>query len=433
MKATFTKAVRYEITAVCTSPFRTGGASGPDEILIAHNGQYIYQGSSLAGALRNWISLNHKGEEEVLFGNKNVEGSLIVSDGVFQPEALPASRPRVKINAKTGTQENLFSTNYLPVGSTFNFSIVWLGNKEDPTTLTNILEAALSAVNNGDIRLGGQKTNGFGRVKLTTVKKQNYDMTNETDRDNWLAGKFEGEPVPLTENTSAGLVKFTLSGYMESVLVRSDKPDEKDNKTSNITVNMKENNNSIIPASSIKGVVRARVSKIAPFAGFKADVVDSIFGRESKDNDNGVAGVVWFNDAYLKEKSRDVARIRINRFTGSVMNVIKNSLFTERPISSDVNIEVVVPENRKDACLLILYALRDLGISLYPIGSGSSVGRGYMRGEKLTVDVSGESKVILTFNKDASCDVKDEEHILDEWKKECFKHIERHIEKEAVS
>ena len=411
MKAAFTKAVRYEINAKCISPFRTGGASGQDEILIAHNGQYIYQGSSLAGAFRNWISLNYKDEEDVLFGNQDVEGSLIITDGVFRPEVLPASRSRVKINAKTGTQENLFSTIYLPVGSTFDFSIICLGSNEVPT---DTVEDALAAVNNGDIRLGGQKTNGFGRVELT-VYKHIYDMTDENDRNNWLNGVFKGNLIELSKNTSTGSVKFTLSGYMESVLVRSDKPDEKDNKTSNITVNMKENNNSIIPASSIKGVIRSRVAKIAQIAGFDNGIVDTMFGRESAENDNGIAGVVWFNDAYLNEKSRGIARIKINRFTGAVMD---KSLFSESPVSSGVNIEVVVPENRKDTCLLILYALRDLGIGLYPIGSGSSVGRGYMKGEKLTVDISGKSKVVLTFNEDASCNVEDKDGILQIWRNE---------------
>lgn len=416
MKAAFTKVVRYNITAECVSPFRTGGDSGADSILADHMGKYIYQGSSMSGAMRAWVRRNFSGKEVALFGDKENEGSIIVSDGIFKEEIFSASRPRLRMNGKTGTVSNkaFFSTTYLPVKSTFDFNITWTGNEETSKELTDIVEKALSAINNGDIRLGGQKTNGFGNIKLTKAEKRIYDMTKKSDMEAWLNNSFDGAtPVVLSsENTSEGLVKFTLTGYMESVLVRSS------DKEGEAVINIKENGKPIIPGSSIKGVIRARVSKIAEMVGFDANIVDSIFGRESKDGDNGVSGVVRFNDVDLEGNVEKFARIRINRFTGATM---RQALFSEKPHSGKVSIEVVVPESRKDACLLILYALRDMGISLYPIGSGRSVGRGYLRGETLIADISGKQKVVLNFKDEATCDIEDEAGILEAWRNACGK------------
>ena len=43
----------------------------------------------------------------------------------------------------------------------------------------------LGAFNSGEIRLGAQKSNGFGRLTLC-VRKRSYDLMNEADRAAWI-------------------------------------------------------------------------------------------------------------------------------------------------------------------------------------------------------------------------------------------------------
>ena len=56
MKATFTYAARYQITAVCQTPLRTGGPDGDTEsVLRDGQNRAFLQGTSVAGALLAWL------------------------------------------------------------------------------------------------------------------------------------------------------------------------------------------------------------------------------------------------------------------------------------------------------------------------------------------------------------------------------------------
>ena len=48
-------------------------------------------------------------------------------------------------------------------------------------------------------------------------------------------------------------------------------------------------------------------------------------------------------------------------------------------------IRVDLEEENKKAAGLLLMALRDLGLGIVPLGSGSSIGRGYISGTELSV------------------------------------------------
>ena len=90
MNATFTLAAVYQVKATCDSPLRTGAADGnTEEVLRDSKGNFLIQGSSIAGAIRDWLSNNNfKAYENRLMGTTNGGGSLIVSDGVFKTDKL---------------------------------------------------------------------------------------------------------------------------------------------------------------------------------------------------------------------------------------------------------------------------------------------------------------------------------------------------------
>lgn len=414
MGASFTYAVRYQITAVCQTPLRTGGVDGDTEsVLRDGRGRAFLQGTSLAGALRAWLETNAAPElVRGLMGSQRVTGRLIVSDALFDPDAEQYVRPRLRIDPVTGAAAagGRFDVAHIGAGAVLRFSLTWLGDREhegEPETV----ERMLAALDSGDIRLGAQKSNGFGRVKLTGTK-QTFDMKDPRDRRAWLNDTGPDSPLKLPKAANRRRVTFTVTGQMDSVLVRAAYAEQ--TGISSYTPNITEGNRPILPGSSVKGAVRARAEAIADAAGLDAARVKDLFGRSEDGGDNGRPGQVWFEDARLGDCKKKITRIRINRFTGGV---IRGGLFQEEPVSGEVTLHISVPDGDPVACALLLYALRDLGMGLYNLGSGGTIGRGYVTVRKVEAAAPDERRAELVFDGPLSCSLKDPNGLAAEWLK----------------
>lgn len=225
MAAAYSYAVCYQVDALCRTPLRTGDTDGdPQSVLRTGDGTALYQGSSMAGALRGWLTAEDEAMAERLFGSQKMAGHLIISDGVFDRDTVSRMRPRLRINGGTGTGENggKFDVSHLDAGSRFRFSLTWLGPQNCPEELRAV-EQLLAALHSGEIRLGAQKSNGFGRVALT-VRKSTFDLTNPADRAAWLQENREGEPLTLPEVSGTRRVVFTVSGQADGLLVKAGAP-----------------------------------------------------------------------------------------------------------------------------------------------------------------------------------------------------------------
>ena len=267
MAATYTYAVRYEAEALCRTPLRTGGTDGdPQSVLRTGDGTALYQGSSLAGALRGWLAAGNASLAERLFGSQRAAGHLMVSDGVFAPDTESRLRPRLRIDGATGSaaRGGKFDVAQLDAGSRFRFSLTWLGAERCPEEIQAV-EQMLTALDGGVIRLGAQKSSGFGRVALT-VRKSTYDLTDPADRAAWLREDREGQPLKLPEISGAGRVAFTVSGRADSLLVKAGAPLtalDQQGKAFQYTPNLTEGGRPVVPGSSVKGAVRSRAAMIA--------------------------------------------------------------------------------------------------------------------------------------------------------------------------
>ncbi len=411
--ASFTYAVRYWITAACITPLRSSGADGTaDSILCHRDGQAFLQGTSLAGAMRNWLA--DSGEialAQQLFGSQEQSSQLLVSDGEFSPESAKQLRPRLKINGRSGSAEDKhkFDVAHIPVDSTFDFSLTWMAFQSDDTVLSAI-ERILAALHNGEILLGAQKTNGFGRVHIEKAVRQHYDLRSSADRTAWMTDEQTGTPLHLADTSNSKQVVFTLTGHTSSILVKA--ASAKHGNVKSFTPNLTENGKAILPGSSIKGSVRARVSAISQFLHLDENVVDDIFGRSSKNNDNGKAGLIRFEDAALPERKYTISRIRIDKFTGGVFG---NGLFQEEPHSGEITLKIHVPSDQPVACALLLFALRDLGLGFYNLGSDWAVGRGHIAVRDITIQTPAGDTAALRFGKDGSCTVEDSQNIVKSW------------------
>lgn len=411
MAVTYTYAVRYEVEALCWTPLRTGGTDGdPQMILQSWDGTALVQGSSLAGALREWLAAGDAGMAEDLFGSQKKAGHLLISDGVFDRAAERCTRPRLRIDGVTGTAADggKFDVTHVGSGSRFHFSVTWLGLDFDEGELKAV-EQMLAALNCGEIRIGAQKSSGFGRVELKVLKRT-FNLMDQEDRTAWLEGAYQGALLTLPEVSCARRVTFVVSGQADSLLVKAGAPLPKEK--GEYTPNMTEGGQAVLPGSSVKGAVRARAEMIARMLGLPPGKTEVLFGRMSANGDDGKPGRVYFEDGRLSwEKTQRISRIRVNRLTGGV---IRGGLFTEEPLACDVELHISAP-NEPEACGLLLYALRDLGLGFYNLGSGGSIGRGYLSVREIKAVTPDGGEARLLFNAEKVCTAQDPDGIFQMW------------------
>ena len=161
--------------------------------------------------------------------------------------------------------------------------------------------------------------------------------------------------------------------------------------------------------------LRARAELIVRSTGCPKELTEELFGREARGNDQGKAGRVRFEDVYLDSAKRQrISRIRINRFTGGVM---RGGLFQEEPLSSEIKLKISAPADQPAGCALLLYTLRDLALGLYNLGSGSSVGRGYLQVHQIAVRMPNGVTASLNFEGQEGDTISDPDGVFAAWMK----------------
>ena len=423
MASLFDHVVVYQVEATCKTPLRTGDAEGDvEKILRYKDGTPFIQGNSISGAMRNWLEENYGVEiGSALFGNsiqdpedkgQSAEGHLIISDGVFGKAAATESRTGIVVDRHMGTVRKdiggLFQVLHIASGERMYFNVTWMGMKAQ-LLQTEYIEKMLSAINQGDIRFGAKKTAGFGLFTLV-VKKKVFDLKDEKDRTDWLENRVDGVNLKLKNVQEKMRTEFVIQGTADAILIKGAAVHTKDKGS--FIPNMMEGKTPVIPGSSIKGAIRSRVTSIVEVLGLPLDIVEEMFGNSSDDQSEQKAGKVYFEDILVDQARKEqITRIRINRFTGGV---IRGNLFKEEPLNTNVKIRILAP-SEPVYCMLLLFALRDLGIGLYNIGSGGSIGRGYITVDSLTVFGATGEKNCLRFRNSQNCICEEGEDLLKAW------------------
>lgn len=437
----YQKIIKYLVKAVCTQPLHIGSAFGDKEEVLVHptDGRPFIQASGLSGVLRQYYGkLRDESSVERLFGTRRFEentnsldgaSKVRFSDGIFSEKDLILElRPRVKINPETGTCDesiikgtniqsgHKFNMEYIGAGAEFQFS-VYLYDE----TLQEELEEVLAAVHQEGVQFGGQKSNGCGFVRLSSLKRKTFDMTQKEDRTKWAEEEnladSEYKDICSDMKASAGTAmayEITVAGSTEGeLLVKSiavqdygkDAPD-----SMNIRNAAKEY---IVPGSSLKGTVRNQMEKIASYLG-KDGMIDETFGKAGNTQSAGRAGNIVFYDTIVgNREDNDLAgirnRIHIDKFTGGVMH---GALFNEKNVSGAVNFRIAIyNRNHPDStCGLLLMALRDMALGMMSVGGGFNVGKGIITVDRIVVhDCRNKNEAALEFKTGA---VKDKDGMI---------------------
>lgn len=246
-------------------------------------------------------------------------------------------------------------------------------------------------------------------------------MERPEDLQAWLEEREDGNTLTLPALALKSQVTFLVAGRADSILVKAGAREMRDAPVKGsrwVIVPLRENGRAILPASSVKGAVRARVKAIADLLGLDESVTEELFGRgnrreeSGRSGDNGLRGKICFEDVLLSDKGKEITRIRINKFTGGV---IRQGTFTEEPLQSAVTMRVTVPAEEVVGCGLLLYALRDLALGLYSLGSGGAIGRGYLAVETIRVQTPDGTEACLHFDRNGGCTMEDPNGLFARW------------------
>jgi CRISPR/Cas system CSM-associated protein Csm3 (group 7 of RAMP superfamily) len=422
--ALYDQITKYVVHGICEEPLHIGSAVGSKEEVLIHpvDGQPFMQASSLAGAFRSCCQqLYGTQETEKLFGTSkgaseegDVGSRVRFCDGTFSGTIHLELRPRVSIDRKTGAcassqikgtsikSGHKFNVEYIGAGVQVQFVIYLYGDEKREQ-----FEALFAAVQNHDIRLGGQKSNGCGCIHITKLQRKIFDMTALEDRKSWM-GEQELDDRSYEELDLSKLgreqcrtaYEIEVSAQTESELLVKGIATDSFGENAPDAVNMRNaNGNFIIPGSSLKGSVRSQMEKIADYLGVP-QVIEDTFGKAGADDGRGQAGNICFFDTVVeKQKNTQQTscrhRIHIDKFTGGVM---QGGLFYEQNVSGKVTLRISIDDrqNPDQSCGLLILALRDLAAQMMNLGSGYNVGKGFLQVQdiRITNCRTGDSAVI---------------------------------------
>jgi CRISPR/Cas system CSM-associated protein Csm3 (group 7 of RAMP superfamily) len=386
----------------------------------------LLTGSSLAGALRNYIreyetgfgsheqhNIIFKSRAQQLFGdsdNADPENPAVHQSWLVVEDAR-GDVPRVEI--RDGVTLN-FHTRTAQEKKKYDFQVLEAGNSFPlgfelalTNTGTELLEAfaiGLDGLAKGAIRLGKRKNRGYGRCRVQEWSVRIYDLCDprqmimflDDDRSNIRRGAniFDLLDVRPTLQDHRDQLTLTATFRLDGALMiraATDTPSLPD------FVHLRSSRGGkfkpILSGTSLAGAMRARAHRIAntivPLTANQ--IIENIFGKGESQNPKGKRALDKPKGSRLQTQEVEIenppietlvqSRVKLDRFTGGVFT---GALFQESPLFSTdkttISFTLSLCNPKPEEVGLVLLVLKDLWTSDLPIGGESSVGRGRLRG-----------------------------------------------------
>lgn len=441
------------------TPTRFGGGQADDLLdmpllLDAVESRALLTGTSIAGALRNYLRARESGPPQpgkkltegllctALFGRSQGEAEgahsvLMTHDALSETPSHPATELRdgVAIDPRTRTAEDKkkFDIELLSAGTQFKlrFELFLPDDEAEKRRRLQALAIALQGLERGEIGLGARKRRGFGQCRITgdwtvvryRVRERPADMVAWLTRDH-SAATSGGDIAALlgVPEDAAKLDKrrqFTLRATFAldgSLLIRSGSGDANAPDAVHLHSRRSDNDVPVLSGTSLAGALRARALRIVntllqnqearvnnqedngavPSAAW--ELVDEMFGvrtRSRKDDRKLTASRLIVHESVVRnpvEPELVQSRVKIDRFTGGTF---PTGLFSEQPAFSTDQTEIelhleLLGAQEREIGLLLLL-LKDLWTGDLPLGGESSVGRGRLRGKQAKLDYDGKT------------------------------------------
>ncbi len=416
-------------------------------------GRALLTGSSIAGALRNYLRERELGYgraeasdgntlAEQLFGfideredelEKSWQSWLIVEDALGSAPNVEL-RDGVAIDARTRTAKRgtLYDMELLQAGTEFELRFeLWI-SATNSTDLVFALATALHGLETGEIGLGKRKARGFGECRVTNWRARRYKMDDIQDVTAWLKNDWGNtekkarieETLNICLDDADKRKKMTLNATFKldsPLLIRSgagaaDEPD-----TAHFKSKRGGKDSAVLPGTSAAGAMRARALRIAKTLQLAdADtLIERMFGKgdtrdraPNRETAKPKGSRVVVREREIKDAPEIElvqSRVKIDRFTGGAF---PQALFQEQPLFGDaktrVQIEIELRAANDGANFarevgLLLLVLKDLWTGDLPLGGEASVGRGRLKGESATLKCDGHEWVLT--DKDGALEI----------------------------
>ena len=407
-------------------------------LLDEATGRALLPGTSLAGALRNYLRERRHGFEqraadtliEALFGGEkgNDEGNqsaLIIDDALgAMPQIELRDGVRIdpitrtaKIDVDNGILRGYkYDLQLLEAGTTFPLRMeLLLSRGNDQQQMKQMLALALHGLEAGEVAIGLRKRRGFGVCRVERWRVTRYDFTKPTDLLAWLAEdhpdwKFapgdqrSGQHIADLLGVSLNHIEdrrnlcriracFILDG---SLLIRAGFG-EQDRGPDTVHLHSARPGGArkpVLSGTSLAGALRHRAERILRTIGNAAQattMIDNMFGPAritSGDKQKARSSRLIVSETVIENPVNLVQnRIRIDRFTGSVHGT---GLFNEQPVFGKNDTLVAIDltlRNPQDAEIgLLLLLLKDLWTGDLPLGGEIGIGRGRLKGVEAVIE-----------------------------------------------
>ena len=397
-----------------------------DLILTDVNGLPYIPGSTICGVIRHAVDPKN---ESPIFGYHNKENgglgsrflisnALLVGEDGQVVEKLQSNlnsdfytkmrnlsiRQHVRIGDKGATMSTgKFDQQVIYKGARFAFEMELVVYEDQKLEDFNAL---LSVIQSATFRLGGGSTKGYGEVKVISLKKHTFDLTQPNQLTQYIHKTSSLNDAFWNNIAEEELEVGNLEGWDKYELCLTAKDyfifgsglasDEYDADSTSVKEDIIVWNNNkpkfindltLIPASSVKGAIRHRTEywyrKANGLYKKEDDIktLEQLFG--SADGDKSSKGKILIGDFIYSENRPDKLfnHVKIDRFTGGA---IDGALFSEAvtETTEEAHLTILIDSSIDDKVKEAFEkSLRQICLGQLPLGGATNHGHGIFKGK----------------------------------------------------
>ena len=391
------KRTYYNITGQLASPLHIG--SGHDtnttmDVMRNYKGEPFMPGTALAGALRHWLGNNSELFGAAMAAEDDFRQSRIFVSDVTFADCNVVVRDHVKLDNKVAQPQAKFTVEVLPTGTPFTmrFEIIARAKDEQPDDAST-MQKLLTALHSGELTLGGKTSRGYGKVKLTQVKKQVFDYPKDSLAWlDWDWDRFEKVELPPIA-TQMSYLSLELA-IKDTLVIRDVR------QTEHAHSPLQMGGTPVIPGTTWAGAFRQRLTTILQqLPNTNTSVVPQLFGDKHGD---GSASLLRFEESSIVDSTLiKYTRNAIDRFSGAT---IDGALFTGESLCGG-NTTLTIRWHKTDLLDcdvirgLLYWVIRDMDEGLLAIGGETAIGRGLLTVETALEDEAKYCKAAMAYVK----------------------------------
>ena len=393
------KRIVYRVELLFVSPISvSSGYEGmtDSDVLRDYDGNPFISGSSIAGAFRAYVQSKNNGND--IFGFANDEDGkmspVFISDLKFNKSETDI-RDSVALDDNKITKEGAkFDFEVLQGNSKGYFYIeLTIREKDNEELLVGALNEIFNCIHLKEIRLGNNKTRGYGIIDIEEIKMREFTKNNFLDyKDCYSENAWNNEPKYKLDYSTKGHwmcieVPLRLKGgiSIRKYAVRKGAPDFE---------HMTDHGSPVIPGTSIMGALRHRIKEIikeldkdSSYGLYPNKMIDEMFGFVSG-KDAHISGVIVDEMVIEGAKALEMTRTGISRFENSARN---GALYKEKTyVDGTFTLRLSVCKENPNVEWIIgilLLAVKDLQNGFLAVGGQTSIGRGIFEANgPLTID-----------------------------------------------